>query len=884
MLPNLRYSARSFTRTPGLALALLFTIALGIAGIIAVRGFVDDLTKPLFPLGSRDRLVSVFGQDAQREASPLSKQQYLYVRSRHDLFQWFGAARVSPGTITMGGQTAFVSVAAVTPNLAGVFGLPLDEGVVISHRMWQRDFGASVDVLGEEIRINSVTARIRGIAPDWLEGIYRDRPVDVWMSLPEEELQRLDDSSRNLWVVARLDRDISASQAKVGVQQGDRVSELRVLPYTGLTPEREARLSRIGTLLDFAAGAVFFIACVNVGLFLLGRASARFHETAVRVAFGASRSQLARELLSDSVVISVAGGALGMLLAVWTSYLVPAFLYSQDAERLIFAPALFGIAEACLVFVGIMILCGLLPVMVIPLDRPKSVIQQDSTGISPAIRQVRLGLVTAQMASCCVLVISTAFLVDGLRATVVTSAGQRLGHTVFATAQANPAVAIEYFQRAEEAAKLIRGVSEVAWAGTLPGGQPMWQSFRIEPAQLPFREVTLDTDWITSGSLKLFDLPPKAGHMFGPAERTCRAAIVNEEAAEELFGRYTTGRTLGEPGSSQPVEIIGVVAMRESEKVAKKNRPTVYFDYTSHQEPPPPRTTDVRFRTPIVSELARSDFETNVVSPAYFDAVGSKLVAGRGFTGHIKSTGCRIGIVNQEAADLYFGGNAVGAAVIDEQGRRTDVIGVVHSGPLGAFQRPAEPTLYLPMSQDVLTSMSMIVQLRKLSGPTLTDLRRRLEEVPGRGPSPILVRTFETYLNQTSLAPVRIATLLLGASATMALLLSVFGLFTTLSDSARRRRLELAIRIALGASRWRIIGQVLREGVRLACAGTVAGMLISLALSRWMSGITPGSGSPALWVWVAAPLALAGVVTIASVLPARRASMTNPLTIMHNDT
>src|SRR5256884_7307010 len=160
----------------------------------------------------------------------------------------------------------------------------------------------------------------------------------------------------------------------------------------------------------------------------------------------------------------------------------------QDAERLIFAPDLFGIAEASFIFVGIMILCGMLPAMVISLDRPMSVIQRDSTGVSPAIRRLRRGLVAAQMTSCCVLVISTAFLVDGIRTALVTSAGQRLGRTVFVTAQANPVVAIEYFQRAEGAAKLVRGVSGVAWAGTLPGGQPMRQSFRIEPAQWPLRD------------------------------------------------------------------------------------------------------------------------------------------------------------------------------------------------------------------------------------------------------------------------------------------------------------------------------------------------------------------------------------------------------------
>jgi hypothetical protein len=99
--------------------------------------------------------------------------------------------------------------------------------------------------------------------------------------------------------------------------------------------------------------------------------------------------------------------------------------------------------------------------------------------------------------------------------------------------------------------------------------------------------------------------------------------------------------------------------------------------------------------------------------------------------------------------------------------------------------------------------------------------------VPGYGPSPGPVRTFETYVNKTSLAPLRIATLLLGVSATMALLLSVLGLFGALSDDARRRRHELAIRIALGAPRWRVIGQVLEKDFG------------SLAQARWQGCSCP---------------------------------------------
>jgi ABC-type antimicrobial peptide transport system permease subunit len=114
-------------------------------------------------------------------------------------------------------------------------------------------------------------------------------------------------------------------------------------------------------------------------------------------------------------------------------------------------------------------------------------------------------------------------------------------------------------------------------------------------------------------------------------------------------------------------------------------------------------------------------------------------------------------------------------------------------------------------------------------------------------------------------------------------MLSILGLFGALSDAARQRRRELAIRIALGAQRWRVICQVLREGARLACAGTLVGMLAALALSRLLARITPPNSSPALWVWLAAPLVLAMAVLIASVLPARRALVVNPLTIMRDD-
>ena len=870
-------------RTPGLALALLLTIALGIGSNVSILGLVRGLTRPEFPLRSVHRVVSIFRRDAPREAGPLSYQDYLFLKDQRHAFEWIGAARIAPGTITLADQSAVVSVAAVTSDLAGLLKLSLDKGVVISYRMWQSEFGAKADLSGEQIRIDGVKNRVSGVAPKWLEGLYRDGAVDVWMPFQEETTREMDRGSRNLWILAEMRGGVSISQARKAIHpRHSGHSEMEVLPYTGMTPEMTASISRVGTLLSLAGGAVFFIACANVASFLLGRAFARSHETSVRVALGARRSQLARELFWDSVVISVTGGACGILLAAWTSRVVPALLFEQDAERLVFAPNVISIVAWSGVCAGITIVCGLLPVLVISDDRPAAVLRRESAGPSKLTQRLRVGLVVAQMTSCCVLVISTAFLLDGLRTALQTSVSRHLGNPILATVQARSDLGIRYFQDVEDAARSMAGVTATAWAGRLPGSQPTWQSFRIEPRSLLLRDVTLDVSRLTAGSLQLFSLPPKAGRMFGYGDETCRVAIVNEEAAERLFGADTVGRTVQDP-AGMPVEIIGEVAMKKAQHAAKRSRPTIYYNYADQTALPRDQMTPTHFRAPIVSPLASAELDANVVSPSYFHTMGLSLIAGQEFTRQPTGSGCRVGVINQEAADLYFGGKGVGAAVIDERGRRTGIIGVVHVAPLGAFQRQVEPVIYFPMSQDALPRMTLIAGTREVNGLVLSELRRRIAAVPGHGPAPVIIETLAEHLTQTALAPLRIATTIVGASTTMALLLSGLGLFGALSDAARHRRRELAIRIALGAQRWRVICQVLREGGRLACAGTLGGVLGSLLLSRLLSRIVPGNSAPALWVWLAAPLALAVAVGIASVLPARRALIVNPVTIMRED-
>ncbi len=143
--------------------------------------------------------------------------------------------------------------------------------------------------------------------------------------------------------------------------------------------------------------------------------------------------------------------------------------------------------------------------------------------------------------------------------------------------------------------------------------------------------------------------------------------------------------------------------------------------------------------------------------------------------------------------------------------------------------------------------------------------------------------TLEAHLSRIALAPERIAMVLVGVSATIALLLGGLGLYGAMIDAARQRRREFGVRIALGSQGWRLVGAVFGEGARLAAAGTIAGLLAARVAAGWLARISPAAGPPDRWVWFAAPLALLAAVLLASVLPARVALATDPLSVMRDE-
>jgi ABC-type antimicrobial peptide transport system permease subunit len=864
----------------------LLSIALGVGSNTAVYGFLQGLTHPTASLKGPERVVSIFGQNRFREAGPLSPDEYRLLENSDGVtggaFEWLGAVRIKPGNVSIDGHSEIATVASVTPSVAGALAIPLGKkSAVISRRIWENEFDGAQNAIGSHIHIDNLDFTISGVAPERMDGLYRNQTVDLWIQSKERDLQDGNPDRRDLWVLAGLHHNVSLRQAQAALGSGSiGPREVSVTPFTGIAPNAAQGLARVGMFLNFSAGAVFFIACIDVASFLLGRALRRSHETSLRIALGATRAELLSELFADSVVISIAGGAMGLLVGIIVAKTLPAFLFEEDAERLIFAPHLLPILAATLACLVTTVICGMMPVLGTVTDRPWIVLQREGGSPSKAIVRLRSGLVIGQITASCILVICTALLLDGLHSAMKTSAGHRLGDPVLLTVQAQtkPEVDINYFTEVEKQANSVAGLSPLAWTDRLPGNQPTWRTFRIQQSSPQYRDLALDVAWLTPESLKLLDNQPIAGRMFGVNDQRYRVAIVDEEAAAKLFERQTAGVVI-QDSSGLPVEVIGIFK-RKSDDPKQQRRPTIYLGYSDQSHVPSP-IRNVQFRVPLAPPTDGIELNANVVSENYFGALDMPPIAGQEFHGGRLFGQGRVGIINQEAADLYFNGRPIGAGVIDDRGVRTEIIGVVGSQVFGTFEQHAEPTIYFPMGQDCPPRMTLMLKDSKWNSSMAADLQHKIENVPGHGPIPLAINTLDAQLAHSGLAALRIATLIGSVSAATALILSILGLLSAQSDAERQRQRERGLMIALGAQWWHIAFMVVKNAGRLVFAGTLIGTLLSFAFLRLLiANLTVTS--PAFWLWLVAPLLPAAAIMIACVVPARRASVVSPLVILRD--
>ena len=436
---RIRNSVRAFANTPGISLALLATIAIGVGSNASVGGFIAGLAHPGSLVGNSEQLVSILAHDRLSDPGPLSDSEYQKTRSRIAEFSWIDAVRIAPLEVTIDGQSETITVASVMPDLANALNLKLKGGVVLSDHLYGTTFGDGNGQIAGHIRINDRELPITGVAPKTLEGLYGDRAIDLWMPFEDGARHDANPDRRDLWVLASLRPGVSTNAAQREIRAKLRNSDnVEVIPYSGIAPRTARGLASIIALLKFIAGSVFLIACINVASLLLGRAFERSGETSLRVALGATRKELSGELLSDSVVLAFAGGILGLLLAFGARRFIPNLLFQEDAERAIFGPPVASIIASSIICMSITVLAGMMPIFATVTDRPWTVLQREQGFSSTKVVRLRAALVVMQIALCCALVIFATLLLEGFHKALKTGIGQKLGNPILVTVQALP--------------------------------------------------------------------------------------------------------------------------------------------------------------------------------------------------------------------------------------------------------------------------------------------------------------------------------------------------------------------------------------------------------------------------------------------------------------
>lgn len=618
---DLYYAMRMLRRNPVLTAAIVLSLALGIGANTAIFSLIDAVLLRMLPVSHPEQLVILDCLSRNGTKGAFSHADYEWISERNQVFsgvlasagwrlEWNkGIVRRRVNASLVSGN--FFSVLGVRPAFGRVLESEDDHRsggrtvAVISYSLWRRDFGSSRSVLGQAMMLGGVPFEIVGVAPPEFFGIGVGDSPDVWLPLTTQPSLNPGHSFLNtrntgwLDLVARLKPGVTLEQARLSLGvlyaaiqseqhidiNRDAVNRIGVSPGSGGFSWLRARYSEPLHILMAIVAFVLLIACANVSNLLLARAATRQREFAIRIAMGASGQQIARQLLTESLLLAGLSGAAGLAIAQVLKRVLLSMAHAQTIQVavnwkiLLFTAAvslltsiLFGIAASVRGF----------------RTNPDGALKFDSRTVGDRVRGWNFShlLVTAQVALSLMLVITAGLFIRTLRNLEDSSTGFDRDSVI--QAHIEPAVAgYKTEQMSSLAARIIERIEALPTVESASGSAHSFGAgmmrvccvFVEGRTSLPGEDKVVRAQQVTAEYFRTMGIPIVLGHTFPPADATRpEVAVINETMALRYFGNSNpVGRRFGwGPQESGKIEIIGVARDARYDTLREETPPMVY--------------------------------------------------------------------------------------------------------------------------------------------------------------------------------------------------------------------------------------------------------------------------------------------------------------------
>jgi macrolide transport system ATP-binding/permease protein len=624
-MSDFRYALRALRRAPGFAVVAILTLALGIGANTAMFSLINAVLLRPMPVDDAGALVSIFTTDKRNPGNlPMSHLNFQDVRDENPAFSGVaaftfgqvnfqaGAAEPEPIPVQLVSGNYF-SVLGVRP-VAGRTFLPEEDRTprshpvaILSYGFWQRQFGGSQAIVGRTITLNRTTFTVVGVAPRDFNGVFVFGNPALWAPLMMHDVLQpgfdFYDTRRGLFLFpfGRLKPGVSQPQADAALKtiasrleaaypNDNRGRSTATVPLleARIDPNGEGQLIRLSSLLMAVVGVVLLIACANLANLLLARASGRSREMAVRVAIGASRMRIVRQLVVESLTLSIAGGVAGVLLAVWVLQAIvradiqlplPAIEHTR-----IDLPVL---AFAALVSVATGLLFGLAPAL--RTSRPDLVaaLKDVTTAIGHRRRlfTMRTLLVVSEVALSLAALVAAALFARGLQRTQAIDPGFETDSVL--VGGVNPgregyseARGLLFYEQLTERLSTLPGVRAATMAQNAPFDGGFSRSILLEGQEAERGDrILIQVNRVGLRYFETLGIPLVDGRDFTSGDRadSPRVVVINQTMAEKLWpGTSAIGKRFRFFGDDTFTEVAGVVKDSKYNGLAEEPIPFIY--------------------------------------------------------------------------------------------------------------------------------------------------------------------------------------------------------------------------------------------------------------------------------------------------------------------